>query len=188
MTTTPTFEPAELRAGLTWEWTRADLAADYPSSTWTLKYWFKKTDGTANFSITATASGTGYAISETAINTGAYTAGEYTWAAVVTSGSVVKEVDTGAMTVLPRYDSAANVDARSTNRKILDAIQAVILGRAAKDQQEYAINGRMLKLTPLADLQALEQTYLRRVANEQARLAGRATGPLGRVSYGVPGR
>ena len=169
MPDTPTNEPSELRAGLTWAWRREDLASDYPATTWTLKYWCKKTGSTgANFSITATADGSNFAVSVSASTTATYTAGDYTWVAVVTSGTEAYEVDRGTFTLLPRYDQAANLDDRSHARTVLDAIEAVIEGRAAKDQQEYAIGGRMLKLTPIADLLVLRNRYKAEVEAELA--------------------
>lgn len=154
----PTTEPSELRAGVTWQWTRE--LPDYPASSWTLKYWFKKTGATgANFSIIATASGDTHSVTSTAATTAALTAGDYTWAALVTSGSEAHEVDHGTFKLLPRYDAAANLDDREHARIVLDAIEAVIEGRATKDQQEYSIGSRMLKLTPIKDLLELRDRY-----------------------------
>lgn len=163
----PTNEPRELRVGLTWEWRREDLA-DYPASTWTLKYWCKKTGTTgANFSITATADGDAFEVSVAAATTQGYTAGDYTWVAVVTSGSEAFEVDRGTFVLQPRYDAAANVDDRSHAKTVLDAIEAVIESRASKDQEEYQIGGRSLKRTPLADLMRFRSAYRAEVYAEQ---------------------
>ena len=158
-TAVPTTEPASLRAGITWEWDRQDLA-DFPASSWTLKYWFKKTGATgANFSIAASADGDNFSISVAAATTATYTAGDYTWVAVVTAGSDSREVDQGSITVLPRYDQEANLDDRSHARIVLEAIEAVIEGRATKDQEEYTIGSRHLKRTPIKDLMALRDKY-----------------------------
>lgn len=170
MVDTPTNEPLELRAGATWKWRREDWASDYPASSWTLKYWFKRASSTgANFSITATADGDNFAVTVAATTTAGYTAGRYTWAAIVTGGSSeAYEIDTGSLVVLPRYDQAANLDDRSHPRKVLEAIEAVLETRATKDQMEYQIAGRMLKLTPLVDLLRLRQLYKNEVAAEEA--------------------
>ena len=174
-----TKEPLQARAGLTWQWRREDLA-DYPAPTWTLIYWFKKTGATqANFSITATADGAYFAVTVSASTTDAYTAGTYTWAAIVTAGSESFEVDHGALELLPKYSAVANLDDRSHARKTLDAINAVIEGRATLDQQEYAIGNRSLKRMPIADLLMFKSRYEMYVASEVAadRLAqGRTIG------------
>lgn len=166
MTDVATNEPRQLRAGLTWEWNR-DLA-DYPAGTWVLKYWFKKTGSSgANFSITATADGTTHAVSVAASTTQGYTAGDYTWVAVVTAGTEAFEVDRGTVELLARYDQAANLDDRSHARIVLDAIEAVIQGRATKDQEEYTIGNRSLKRTPLEELEAFRDKYRAEVYAEE---------------------
>lgn len=164
----PRNEPPEARAGLTWQWRREDLTADYPASAWTLKYWFKKTGATqANFSIQANADGDNFAVNVLAATTAAYTAGDYTWSAQVTGGtSEAYEIDRGRMKVLARYDAAANLDDRSHARQALEAIEAVLLNRATLDQQEYSIGNRMLKRMPAADLLKFRDYYRGQVATE----------------------
>lgn len=162
----PRNEPLEARAGLTWQWRREDLS-DYPASTWTLKYWFKKTGSTgANFSVTATADGVNHAVSVSATTTGAYTAGEYSWVAVATSGSESYEIDRGRFTLLAKYDAASNLDDRSHARKALEAIEAVLESRATQDQQEYSIGNRMLKRMPVKDLLGFRDYYRGQVGAE----------------------
>jgi hypothetical protein len=163
---TPTNEPKELRAGVTWEWDRNDLS-DYPATTWTLKYWFKRQGGTDKFSITASASGSNFAVSVAAATTLAYVADDYTWVAVVTAGSEVFEVDHGTMKILPRYDQDVALDDRTHAKKVLEAIEAVLESRATKDQEEYTIGTRSLKRTPLKDLIALRDKYKAEVFGEQ---------------------
>lgn len=163
---TPTNEPKRHRAGLTWEWERE--FPDYPASVWTLNYWFKKTGATgANFSITATADGDKFAISSAASTTAALTAGDYTWVAIVTSGSEAFEVDAGTFELLARYDAAGNLDDRSHAVKTLEAIEAVIERRASLDQQSYQIGGRSLQRTPLAELLKLRDKYRAEVYAEE---------------------
>ncbi len=163
----PTTEPRAARAGMTWQWRREDLA-DYPASIWTLKYWFKKTGSSgANFSITATADGDAFAIAVSATTTAGYTAGDYTWAAVVTAGSEAFPVDSGTLELEPRYDQATNLDDRSHARKVLDAIEAVIEGWASKDQESYSIGGRSLSRTPLDELMKFRDQYRAEVYAEE---------------------
>ena len=173
---TPTNEPRRHRAGLTWEWERE--FTDYPASTWTLKYWFKKTGSSgANFSITATADGAKHAVSVAASTTSGYTAGDYTWVAIVTAGSEAFEVDAGTLELLPRYDAASNLDDRSHAVKTLEAIEAVIERRATLDQQSYQIGGRSLARMEIKDLLAFRDKYRAEVYAEQ--LAENARNGLG---------
>lgn len=166
----PTNEPLTLRAGLTWKWRREDLASDYPATSWTLKYWLKKTGATgANFSITASADGSNFDVTVPASTTSGYTAGRYTWSAQVTGGSSeAYEVDTGSLEILPRYDQAANLDDRTHARKVLEAIEAVIENRATLDQQEYTIGNRSLKRMTVEELMRFRQLYRNEVQAELA--------------------
>lgn len=178
--TVPTNEPAELRAGLTWQWRREDLT-DYPASTWTLKYWFKLlTSSSANFSITATADGDAFEVTQAASTSQSYTAGDYSWVAVVTSGSEAFEVDRGVLKVLPRYDQAASLDDRSHARTMLDAIEALLENRATLDQQEYTINNRSLKRLTVEELTKWRNYYRAEVWAEKQKATGR-NGQIGVV-------
>lgn len=166
--TIPTNEPLELRAGDTWEWRREDLD-DYPAGTWTLTYRFKNAAG--GFEVVASADGVDFAVTVTAATTASYTAGTYTWAAQVVNGTTKKTVDTGTLKVLPNLfagSASTASDQRTHAKKVLDAIEAVIEGRASLDQEEFQIGGRMLKRTKLSDLLMLRSRYAAEVAREQA--------------------
>lgn len=160
-----TNEPREQRAGMTWQWTRT--LADYPAPTWTLKYWFKKTGSSgANFSITATASGVDHAVSVAAATTQGYTAGDYTWAAVVTAGSEAFEVDHGTLKLLPRYDQAANVDDRSHARKMLANVEAA-LEALNLGMKSYTIGTRDYTARNIDELTDLRAQYRGEVHAEE---------------------
>lgn len=172
-----TNEPFELRAGVQWEWRREDLSGDFPASGgWALKYWFKKTGAVpGNFSIDATASGAFFAVTVLAATTSAYVAGDYTWAAIVTKAAELRQIDTGRLKILPRYDQAANLDDRSHERKMLEAIEAVIQARATSTQREmveFTIGSRGQKFDTAeskAALLELHSKYKWLVANEDDR-------------------
>lgn len=171
----PTKEPASAIAGDTWSWTKS--LSDYPAPTWTLTYYFRSREGEFNFN--AAADGADHLVTVTAATTAGYKAGRYGWTVVVTSGSERRTVETGELEVLPDPASTgAGQDPRSHARKVLDAIQAVLEGRATKDQEEYSIGSRSLKRTPLKDLQALEASYQARVTAEEAKQGKFSTGRL----------
>jgi hypothetical protein len=137
-------EPKSLVEGDTWKWKRSDLT-DYPSPTWVLKYEFK--NASANFEITAVQDGstTGFSVVVAAATTAAYVAGKYAWSATVTSGAERYTVDGGVLEVIRDFNDNTNFDGRTHARKTLEAIEAVIEGRASRDQQEYSIGDRTLK-------------------------------------------
>lgn len=143
---------------------------DYPASAgWTLKYRLAPRAAGTAYDITATASGDDYRVQVAAATTANYAPGDYTWTAWVELGAEVYTVDRGQLEIRARSSTlAAGHDGRSHAQKVLDAIEAVLEGRASLDQQEYAINGRSLKRTPLADLMRLRQLYRNEVQGEDA--------------------
>jgi hypothetical protein len=165
-------EPTTIYRGVTLIWRREASRTRYvnssgesvecPASEWTLKYKFAGPAGA--FEITAVADGADYSASATAAATALYPVGEYAWVAVVEKGSGEslqrRIVDTGTSEVKEGpAEYIAGLDKRSHAKKVLDAIEAVILGRATNDQLAYTINGRSLQKTPLPDLLRLRSQY-----------------------------
>jgi len=163
---TPTVEPVEIAAGVTWAWRRENLTGDYPASAgWTLSYSLRS--AAAAIDISASADGDNFALSVAASTTAAYTAGRYAWTAIVAKSGEKHEVGRGTLVVLPNLAAAGAYDGRSHARKVLDAIESVIEGRASRDQMSYRIEGRELARTPLEDLQRFRIFYTQEVAREE---------------------
>jgi len=165
-------EPSIIHRGETLGWKRAASQTTYVDADgatiecsapeWTLKYKFAGPSGA--FDITAVADGTDFSASASATVTGAYPVGEYSWIATVEKGSggTLERhiVDSGVCTVAEGpAEYVSGLDKRSHVKKVLDAIEAVILGRATTDQLSYSINGRSLQKTPLPDLLKLRSQY-----------------------------
>lgn len=157
---------------------QAVSVAGYPASAgWTLKYRLTPRFSTPSQSpivLTGAASGDLYLVQEVAANSANWKAGAYTWAAWVEKAGE-------RYTVSPNWPSGSEIailadpaqtaqgfDGRSHARKVLEAIEAVLERRATLDQEEYAINGRSLKRTPLPELLRLRQQYAAEVASEDA--------------------
>lgn len=144
---------------------------DYPATDgYTLTYRLVRRDaaGTA-ITITASPNGSDYEVSELPATTAAWAAGKYTWAAYASKASERHTVDQGEIEIKADPGAVtAPYDNRSHARKVLEAIEAVLEGRATVDQQEVAIAGRSLKMTPIADLLKMRETYRIEVANEDA--------------------
>lgn len=177
----PTTEPTELRAGDTWKWTRT--IADYPASSWTLSYVLVQAG--VQKTITASSSGDNYSVTVAKATTANYAEGLWTWSAAVDNGTERYTIDSGTLQVLPNLVAqSTGYDGRSHARIVLEAIEAVIEGRAGKDQQRYSIAGRELWLTPVADLLKLRQTYKAEVrAEEMAERLKNGTGIGGRIQF-----
>lgn len=159
----PTTEPASAVCGDTWSWTKT--LSDYPAPTWTLTYYLRSREGEQSFA--AAASGSDHLVTVTAATTAGYKAGRYALISVATSGTERHTVEKKELIVLP--DPAflgAGQDPRSHSRKVLESIEAVLEGRATKDQEEYTIGGRSLKRTPIEELMAMRNTYRAEVRAE----------------------
>jgi hypothetical protein len=163
----PTIEPQRARAGDSWSWRREDLT-DYPATTWTLKYRFKSE--TIGFEITASASGTAFAISVPSATTATYPAGSYNWIAWLTDGVTSTTVRTGLLTVDPdlRAGTAASaLDLRTPARLMLDAVTAVLQKTATYEQRRMTWDNRELERHNPADLLKLYDSLKTQVAREE---------------------
>jgi hypothetical protein len=154
----------------------------YPATDgWTLKYQLIPrftSPVQAPITITAATDGEDYRVQVGSSTTATWTAGEYGWARWIEKIGMRISVGNGNTTVIQNPTTAVQgYDGRSHARIVLDAIEAVIEGRASKDQEEYSIEGRSLKRTPIKDLLVLRDTYR---ADVQAELAAE------RVASGLP--
>lgn len=127
----PTSEPAALRAGDTWTWSRNDLT-DYPASTWSLTYRLRNADGFID--IAAAADGDAFLVSVPAATTAAYSAGIFHWYAFVSDGTDRHQVDDGTIEVLGDVSAAAAFDGRTLTERLLDAVNAALEARADAQQ------------------------------------------------------
>jgi hypothetical protein len=173
----PTFEPREITIGETLQWTK-DLE-DHPASDWALTYYFRGA-GTG-FDATATADGDTHSISVPATATANLVSGVYYWQAWVVHGSEKHQVDSGQATVKQGFltvTTATIVDQRSKAKKILDAIDDLIAGRAVKDVQQYMIGNRQLMHIPAEQLLSWRKHYAELYAKEQRRARAKKGHPF----------
>lgn len=163
----PTIEPTTANAGDTWRWTRT--LADYPASAgWALSYTL--INAAAKITINASASGDDHAVTVSAATTAGYAAGSYDWRARVSKAGEVYTVGEGRITVRNAF-GGATFDARTHARKTLEAIEAVIEGRASSEVSYYMIGNRQLRYLTPAELLTLRDKYRAEVAREDAAAA-----------------
>lgn len=158
---------------------------DYPRSEgWTLTYKLIPRSAGDVISFNAGAAETNdddYRVQVGASTTEDWASGEYSWAAYVAKAGERYTVDQGTVTIKPDPGTVTAYDGRSHARKALESIEAVIEGRATKDQMEYQISGRMLKRTALDDLMKFRNQYRAEVyAEEQGEAAaiGKGSGQV----------
>ena len=150
-TTIPTSEPASIIAGNTVKWTKS--LPDYlPADGWVLTYALV-ISGNQKI-ITATDNGDGTHLATIAAADSAnYTADIYHWQAYVTKGTDRYPAGTGRVEVKPKFATqTSGHDARSHVKKVLEALEATILGKASEDQLSLTVNGRTLQQMLPGDL------------------------------------
>jgi len=144
--------PETLRAGDTIEWDES--LSDYPATSgWTLAFALTAY-GKTSIVITASTSGSDYAISVLPAVTRLWAAGKYSYQAYVYKGTpTITEkytIEIGEIEILPDLTQAlSTTDNRSHAKKVLDAIEAVLEGKSSSDVVGYSIGGRSVsKMMP----------------------------------------
>ena len=141
-------------------WKRTDLGSDYPPASYGLTYSARLNGAGSAISLTATESGTDYIIEYNSTLTAVMPVGIYQWSAYITktSDSNRIQVDSGTWEVVENK-AVSTADPEPYEKKVLDAIQAVIEGRATQDQMSYSIAGRSLSRMDPDDLHKWESLY-----------------------------
>lgn len=161
----PTAVPASVNAGDTIQWTRS--ISDYPASSgWALSYVLINAAG--KISISGSASGADFAVTVAAATSALWTPGTYDWREQVSKAGEVFTTGSGRITVAPSFATNATLDSRSAARRALEAIEAVLEGRASSAVAEYEIAGRRVKHIPVSELLVLRDRYAGMVAKEDA--------------------
>jgi len=170
--------PPQARAGDTLAWRRT--LPDYPASSgWVLSY--RLIGASTYYTLTAAADGDDHVISVPASTTKAWAAGAYRWMEMVGNGTDRYTLGSGQIEVLPDPEAlAAGADLRSHARRVLDAVEAVIEGRASEADESFEIDGVALKYRPIADLLVLRDRYRQEVSSEVAAERVAAGLPSGR--------
>lgn len=107
------------------------------------------------------ASGDDHAITADAATTASWAPGTYRWQSRATKGTEAYTLGTGSFVVKPSIESGA--DPRSLDERCLDAVNAVIEGRASEDMLEMEIGRRKLKLMSLRELLSVQGVLKARV-------------------------
>lgn len=156
-------EPSTLVLGDYWAWKRDDLADTYPVGSYALTYEFHEDSGgggSHKFTLTATEADDTYYIEAASSTTTGYTVGDYIWEAYITKTADSNRVmvDSGRTTITQNL-ADTNADLRSHAKKVLDAIEAVIEGRATIDQSSFSLGGRSLSRMSVDELMTFRDRY-----------------------------
>lgn len=150
--TIPTGEPTSIFAGDLIQWKKAEDSNLTIADSYVLTYAFVQAGH--KFAITCTDNGDKHHLASiTAVASAAIKAGTYKWQSYITKTTERYFVDSGSLIIYPNFATLdGGYDDRSHWRTVLDNVEAVIQGRATKDQSSYTISGRQLSKTPIADL------------------------------------
>lgn len=109
--------------------------------------------------------------------------GDYSWSAWVERAAERFPVGAGTVAVAPDPTAiGAGYDGRSQARRMLDAVEATLEGRATSATAEYEIAGRKMRYIPLPELLTLRDRLRADVAREDAAAAVAAgLAPRGRL-------
>lgn len=153
----------KIQAGDTFEYTVT--FDDYPAGAgWSCIMLLR---GAGAYSISSTAEGDSFVLAATAAATGAYTAGDYEYFIYVSKSPDRFLVEKGSVEILADFTATTTYDPRSWARITLEALEAVIQGRATKDQMSYEIAGRKLEKIPIPDLIALRSKLKYEIESEK---------------------
>ena len=155
---TQTNEPTSFRAGLNVSWEKADFSDHlYADGFTTAIYTISGQNGSAT--ITGTYSGGTWTFTLTAAQN-TLAAGTYTLFGYISDGTNKYEIYSGTLQVQQSLVTAAQTDARSHVKKVLDAIEAVIERRATKEQESTQLpNGVAISLLGPNDLVKWHENY-----------------------------
>ena len=165
----PLCEPTEFTAGETVKWRREDLTTHYPADEWTLTYFIFGRRGNYD-PIVATADGEEFGVTLSATVTATYVPGDYTLVGRVSKAGEVYPAYEGKLTVFqdPSNIGGQTFDDRSHARKCLEAIEAVLEGRAGRADKSYQIAGRPVEHFTLKELIEARDVWAGKVASEEA--------------------
>lgn len=161
--------PKEITAGDSVSWTES--LPGYASPDWEAK--IALSDGNGILTVTASAGDDGdHDFTVSGSSTANLAAGPWSWALMVNQGSDRITLERGELTLLPNPDQV--FDDRSQTERTLAAVQAMLEGKASKDQMMVSQNGRSLQRHTFDELIKLESHLKSRLAIEQRRLRAKA--------------
>jgi hypothetical protein len=174
----PNYEPDLLVAGDTATWRRT--LGNYPASQgWVITYALVQQKTGLQILITGTADGDDHLINVPPSVTAAWSDGDYAGSGYCTKSPDRFTIWRGTITISTDLAGATPGDPRTHGRIVLDAIEAVLEGRANQDCQRIVIADTLLIKYPVADLLMLRDRYVVIVRKEEDRAkiaSGRRTG------------
>lgn len=162
----PTREPQKLIAGDTLKFTR-ELVDYLPADGWALSYALVIAGNQVTFTGSDNGDGT-HLINVAASTTATWEPGTYSWQSYVTKSGERYHIAAGTIEIKRNFaQQAYGYDARSHVKITLDALEAVIQGRASKEQKSHTIGDRAIEFMDPGDLIKWRNLYKKEYRREQ---------------------
>ena len=146
----PEGEPTEIVVGDYIQWTRKDIAEDYPTATYSAEYVARITGGgSAEIKISGTETDGYYLFTVDSATSADFSVGYYHWQLEITQTSSGNRLvlDRGEFEAIPDLD-VNQADPRIHAEIMLAKIESLLQGKADADVASYSIGGRSInKLT-----------------------------------------
>ncbi len=142
-------EPTSHQAGDSLVFTKT--LADYPASLWTLSYALRITAGGTPITITATASGSDFAVNVTAATTALWTPGIYTIIGYVSNATERYTVYQGNIEITLNVATTDNLDGRTYWERVRDKLRDVIENGVIREVIRYTYNGVSTEVQSMED-------------------------------------
>lgn len=163
--------------GDTVKWSRNDLTSHYPADLWTLTYYFR---GPTSYDVTATADGRKFSITIPSTDTGAseeptakFKVGRYQLlgrVSKISEPTTIYSVYSGFVDACADPVAiAAPADMRSKNKRILDALNALMERASTRPEKSYSLSavGRSFVFHTLDEIQKQIDKYEELVEMEE---------------------
>jgi hypothetical protein len=155
-------EPKQIIAGLSYSWTKK-LPLYKASDGWTLAYTIVSQN--AQYDLTVVASGDDFDVTILKADSAKFEAGSFKLIGYVDDGTDRIQVFCNDLVIVPDFTKAG--DFRSYAAQTLEAIEAMLLKSASKDQQSITVDGQSLARRTVADLLTLRDRFQREVRLEK---------------------
>lgn len=163
----PEGEPTEVVVGDFLQWTRKDIAQDYPTSTHSAEYVARITGGGSDeIKLAATETDGYYLFTVDSITSADFTVGYYHWQLEITEASSGNRlvIDRGAFQAIADLDDN-QADPRAHAEIMLAKIESLLQGKADSDVGSYSIAGRSLNKLSFDELINARDYYKSEVNN-----------------------
>jgi hypothetical protein len=169
-------EPRSFWQGDTVSW--SESFDEYPSTEgWVLSYFFSRADDSREVIAVGQPDGS-HLVTITADESQLFLAGQYRWQARVASAPQNYTVGSAPIEVIPSLN--AQVETRTSSQVTLDAISAVMEGKASRDQSKISVGGQSLDRMTWEDLLKAHQYFSNKVKRQRV-----AAGEDSAVTVGI---